>query len=248
MRLRIITLALAILLLAALPAAASEIPVEEAPLPGGFLTYEVNRGADGLLYVTDLYGGNIWRINPATGAYDGFWVPGMPQDARADSSGNIWYTDWSSPTIGRISGGAQPKLTTWDLSLWQNRTYSLAGTAIDPNGRVWFSEYDSTSPGTRTSSSSVSRPTRPSPTRVSSALIRCPGPAITATMWWLRAASSGWATGCRAASSSSTPAPRISGRRIGTRPMWASRAGWPSTRATTSGGPTSSARRFGAST
>ncbi len=64
----------------------------------------------------------------------------------ADSSGNIWYTDWSSPTLGRISGGAQPKLTTWDLSLWQNRTYSLAGTAIDSSGRVWFSEYDSTSP------------------------------------------------------------------------------------------------------
>ena len=146
MRLRIISLALAILLLATLPATASEIPVEEALLPGGFLIYEVNRGADGLLYVTDLYGGNIWRINPATGAYDGFWVPGMPQDARADSSGNIWYTDWSSPTLGRISGGAQPKLTTWDLSLWQNRTYSLAGTAIDSSGRVWFSEYDSTSP------------------------------------------------------------------------------------------------------
>lgn len=144
MRRPMIALVLATWLLASLPVGASDITVGGATLPGGLNVYEVNLGQDGKLYVADLYGAQIWRVDPMTGEYVRFHSAalGMPQDARADSDGNIWYTDWGSFSIGRISAGEDPQLTTWDLSLWDlDRYYNLAGTAIDQNGWLWFSEY-----------------------------------------------------------------------------------------------------------
>ena len=126
-------------------ARASEVPVEEASLTQG-IVYEIHRDATGNLYMTDWGAGQIWRVDPTTGAYTRFSGLGAPNDGQPDSAGNIWYTDYNSPVLGRISPGPNPTLTTWNLSSWDPaRMYSLGGLAFDVNGWVWFSEWDEAS-------------------------------------------------------------------------------------------------------
>ena len=141
MHLRNGILALAIMLHASFAANAGDIPVDEAPLDYAVLLYEVNRNAAGKLYVTDWGGGLIWRVDdPTTGAYSRFGVGGAPNDARPDSAGDIWFTDYYSRRLGRISAGANPSLTAWYVDTSRS-DYNLAGLAVDDNDRVWFSEF-----------------------------------------------------------------------------------------------------------
>jgi streptogramin lyase len=135
-------LAIAILFLVTSLAAAGEVPVEETSLAQGIM-YEIHDDVTGNLYITDWGAGQIWRVDPTTGAYTRFGGLGAPNDGQADGAGNIWYTDYNSPVLGRISPGANPTLTTWNLSPWDpGRTYSLGGLALDENDWVWFSEWD----------------------------------------------------------------------------------------------------------
>jgi streptogramin lyase len=140
MRSSVILLAAAILLLSIISANAGDIPVDQASLTSGTV-YEINRDDAGKLYVTNWGAGQIWRVDPVSSTYSRFDGLGRPNDARPDSAGNIWFTDWASPMLGRISVGPNPTLTTWDLSTWDpSRTFNLGGLAIDANGWIWFSE------------------------------------------------------------------------------------------------------------
>ena len=157
MRYEGISLAILILLLAAVLVNAGPIWVDHAALSPSGIAYEINRDAAGNLIVTDWGAGEIWRVEPGTSAYSRFsgsWAPGVPwapNDARPDSAGNIWWTDYYSPSLARINTAANPvSMTTWNLSAWDpGRTYTLAGLAMDDSGKIWFSEsdWDETSAG-----------------------------------------------------------------------------------------------------
>ena len=75
--------------------------------------------------------------------------PWAPNDARPDSAGNIWWTDYYSPSLARIDTTANPvSMTTWNLSAWIRAGASLAGLAMDA-GEIWLAEsdWDETSAG-----------------------------------------------------------------------------------------------------
>lgn len=144
MPVRITILTLVFVLLAVALVQASEIWVDDAALTRGGIAYEINRDALGRLYVTDWAAGEIWRVEPGTSAYTRFTGLGAPNDARPDAAGDIWWTDYYNPVLGRINTAANPMTrTTWNLSAWDPaRAYSLAGLAFDAAGRLWFSEWD----------------------------------------------------------------------------------------------------------
>lgn len=120
----------------AFPAEAS-IPVDEtellSPSDGGG-AYEVNPDAEGWLWISDYWGGEIWRLNPLTGVYTEYITGSTPADAR--SSGNLfWWVENDSNFIGRalVDTGA---FTRWEVP----GVYSLYGTALDDSGNLWVSD------------------------------------------------------------------------------------------------------------
>jgi streptogramin lyase len=139
-----LTLTAAILIVVATAVMASEIWVDEVPLTPGGIAYEINRDAAGRLYVSDWGAREIWRVEPATRASTRFTGLGAVNDARPDSAGNIWWTDYDNPVLARINTAANPvTMTAWDLGAWDpGRAYTLAGLAVDEAGRIWFSEWD----------------------------------------------------------------------------------------------------------
>jgi streptogramin lyase len=129
-----IALALAWAILAwASMAQAGNLKVEEANLTPGGEVYEVNPDAQGDLYISDSGAGEIWQVDPG-GAYTVYEVAWPVVDAKADSAGDIWFTD-AAATFGRIAAGGYT-LTTWTLAGAQN----LGGLAFDSAGHVWLSQ------------------------------------------------------------------------------------------------------------
>ncbi|MEA3336586.1 MAG: hypothetical protein U9R25_11795 [Chloroflexota bacterium] len=134
---RIAVTATCLLLVALLATvAAADLSVQEANLTPGGLVYEVNRGPADMLYLSDPISREIWRVDPASGAYT-VYQGITPQDARADASGNIWWTD-GAEIFGRINTQTGAR-TTWAAGTAGN--VNLWGVAIDDSNNVWFSEW-----------------------------------------------------------------------------------------------------------
>jgi streptogramin lyase len=119
-------------LLVIVVASASGLEVQEASVPG--TVWEINRGAHGDVYASNLGLGQIWHIG-ASGAYTVYEnVPGV-YDARPDAAGNIWFTD-GALSFGRIDV-VNNRETLWTLVGAGN----LGGLALDGTGKVWIVEY-----------------------------------------------------------------------------------------------------------
>ncbi|HSN95294.1 MAG TPA: hypothetical protein VLR89_09580 [Anaerolineaceae bacterium] len=131
------------LLTAAASALAEDLPVAERSLTYRGISYGITQDEANHLYITDWKMGEVWRVDPTTGAYTLFGGLGNTLDAKSDAIGNIWLTSFSNPYLNRINTTANPiTLTTWDLSAWEpSRTYKLSGVAFDDLDRVWFSEW-----------------------------------------------------------------------------------------------------------
>jgi streptogramin lyase len=131
-------IALIALLPVAVRGAPGDIGVEEAGLGSPVARpRQINLAPDGTLLVSIDLSSEIRRVDPDTGAYTSYTQSTAlvsPIDARADSTGDIWFSDWSKKTLGRISGSG---LTTWTLSA----AVAPWGTALDDAGRVWVSDY-----------------------------------------------------------------------------------------------------------
>lgn len=124
---------------------ADGVPAEDADLNAAGYVYEVHPDAAGNLVVTDHAAGEVWRVTAATGAYTRYSGLSGASDARADSAGDIWWTDYGA-VLGRINVGAGT-ITTWDFNTWElNPNYNLSGLAFDSAGRIWISEYSGSSP------------------------------------------------------------------------------------------------------
>ncbi len=104
---------------------------EQADLPG--TTYEINRGMNGDIFVSNYIPGEIWHID-ATGAYIVYAEVYGAHDAKPDASGDIWFTDYVQ-SFGRVDVSSQT-VSTWILPEAQN----LGGLAFDGEGNVWFSQ------------------------------------------------------------------------------------------------------------
>jgi streptogramin lyase len=132
------------MLFTAAPGSASDIPVSDASLTAWGLPYEINRDAAGNLFVSDWQTAEVRRITPASSAYTSYTALPALNDARPDTAGDIWLTEYWSPILARINTGAVPvTMTTWDLTAYDStRSYKLAGLAFDGSGKLWFSEWD----------------------------------------------------------------------------------------------------------
>jgi streptogramin lyase len=125
-------LTLTLLLLgAASTSLAAGLMFREASLTQGGMAYEVNTDAAGNLFISDYDAREIWRVRPTTGSFTKYWGLPSPSDARPDSKGNIWWSNWRT-TIGRINV-LTDTLTTWTIDLSQ-----LRGLALDGDDRVWI--------------------------------------------------------------------------------------------------------------
>ena len=113
-------------------ATASGMEAEEVDLPG--VTYEINRGSDGSVYVSNYSAGEIWHI-AANGTYTVYEEVWGVRDAKPDALGHIWFTDYAKG-FGRIDVASQT-MTTWSLPEAQN----LGSLAFDDGGNVWLSEW-----------------------------------------------------------------------------------------------------------
>ncbi len=112
------------------------IPATEGELAAGGDAYEINVDAEGKLWVSDEVAGEIWGINPASGAYTVFEVGGSPVDARRVGD-YLWYTDFMTNTIGRVSIGSG------DSTLWEiPDQYGFYSTFMDNQGRFYASGLD----------------------------------------------------------------------------------------------------------
>ena len=108
---------------------------EQAELTSFGEVYEINRDGDGNLYISDSFAGEIWRLDPDDSSYALYTVTTLGvQDAQADSSGRIWFTDGAS-VFGYIDPGTSTQ-TTWEIAEAAN----LWGLTFDAAGNVWMTE------------------------------------------------------------------------------------------------------------
>ena len=122
---------------------AENLPIAEHNLTSRGVAYAINSDNTGNLFITDWKMGEVWRVNPTTGAYTLFSALGSTLDAQPDPAGDVWLTSFWSPYLNRVNTTANPvTMTTWDLTSWDpGRAYKLSGVAFDDLSRVWFSEW-----------------------------------------------------------------------------------------------------------
>jgi streptogramin lyase len=104
----------------------------EASLSARGQAAEVNATAE-VLVVSDSRAGEVWRIEPQTGAYTVYSGLTGVIDARADAAGNIWLANWSDKSLFRID--AQGAAWSWPVN-----ALVLWGLAFDAAGRVWAAD------------------------------------------------------------------------------------------------------------
>lgn len=94
--------------------------------------------AKGKVYWSELAGGAIGELDPATGAINRYPSPskGALHTLRADSGGNIWYTAvYGASRIGRLDAKTKT-IQEWDPSPTHKNAHYY-GIVIDKSDRVW---------------------------------------------------------------------------------------------------------------
>ena len=133
----VISAGLAAVLMIVVVVAANGFSAQETDLTAYGEVYEVNLGADGLLYVSDYTASQIWRVDPDSSAVDVFEVPEDVLDAKPDPSGDIWWTDGATIFARLDPDGATPTAQAWEVPIGHN----LQGVTFDDSGKVWMSEW-----------------------------------------------------------------------------------------------------------
>ncbi len=97
--------------------------------------FDLNPDAAGNLWLSDYAAAQIWQFTPGTNVYTIYHGMTGVDDAQRDASGAVWWADFDTPGLGRISlaGGT---LTKWTLP-----------GAVDPwgldftaAGEVWLAD------------------------------------------------------------------------------------------------------------
>jgi streptogramin lyase len=108
---------------------------QETPLSPFGEAFEINPDPQGELWVSDASAGEIWSFDATGGARTVYRVGGTPSDARSDGAGSVWWADFESNKLGRLSTSADQAIF-WEIP----GSTSLYSTAIDSSGDVWVSE------------------------------------------------------------------------------------------------------------
>ena len=80
----------------------AEVIAGELPLDEAGAAYEINRDAQGSLWITDIGAGEIWQLDPAGGVYTIYHGISDPVDARRSETGDIWWGDIAQGAIGQL--------------------------------------------------------------------------------------------------------------------------------------------------
>ncbi|OFW04138.1 MAG: hypothetical protein A3G20_02180 [Acidobacteria bacterium RIFCSPLOWO2_12_FULL_59_11] len=94
--------------------------------------------ARGKVYWSELAGGSIGELDPATGAITRYPSPskGALHTLRADSRGNVWYTAvYGASRIGRLDAETKT-IKEWDPSP-SHKNAHYYGIVVDKKDRVW---------------------------------------------------------------------------------------------------------------
>ena len=113
------------------PVARSDVGALEADLNPSGAAYEVNAGDEGWLWISDFDAGQVWGVDPDSGAYEIYSVLGSPSDAR-QADGWLWWADGVSNILGRLST-SDGAYTHWQVP----GVEGYYGTALDTEGRLW---------------------------------------------------------------------------------------------------------------
>jgi streptogramin lyase len=134
---RLMTVAVVLVAVVALagPPAWADLQAQETPLSQTGWAYELNLDSQGTLWVSDYGAKEIRSFDTTSGAYTAYPVGGGPSDARGDGAGSVWWADFDSNRLSRLST-ATLVVTIWEIP----DSSSLYSTAIDSDGDVWVSE------------------------------------------------------------------------------------------------------------
>jgi streptogramin lyase len=124
----------AILLILSGIASAAGIAGDETPLNPAGQAWELNLDSQGTLWISDFNAGEIRSFDTASGAYTAYQVGGSPSDARGDGSGLVWWADYDSNRLSRLSTVTH-QAVNWAIP----GSLGLYSTAIDSSGDVWVS-------------------------------------------------------------------------------------------------------------
>lgn len=116
--------------------ASADLGAQETELNPEGQAYEVNAGPQGLLWISESKGKEIWALDPASGDYTVYQDAGAVSDARRAPDGTVWWIDQARNRLGLLWPDSQD-VTLWDLPV---ETVPL-GTAVDGNGQVWVTEF-----------------------------------------------------------------------------------------------------------
>jgi virginiamycin B lyase len=131
-------LALILTLLCLPPAASAEIAVQAYPLPAGGCPHDVAVSADGIVWYTAQRGGQLGRLDAATGRVDliSLGPTAAPHGVIIGPDGAPWVTEGGSNSIVRVDPRTR-EVKRWPLP--ESRGYVNLNTAtFDRKGRIWF--------------------------------------------------------------------------------------------------------------
>ena len=92
----------------------------------------------GRIFWTELAGGAVGELDPATGEMSRFPMPskGSPHTPRADSKGNVWFTSvYNASRIGRLDAKTKTVAEFDPSPKYKNAHYY--GLVVDKQDRVW---------------------------------------------------------------------------------------------------------------
>ena len=131
-------LALIVTLLCLPSPAAADVTVQAYPLPPGGGPHDVAVGADGIVWYTAQRGGQLGRLDPATGRVDliSLGPTAAPHGVVIGPDGAPWVTEGGTNSIVRVDPRTR-EVKRWALP--ESRGYVNLNTAtFDQRGRIWF--------------------------------------------------------------------------------------------------------------
>ena len=128
-----------LLLFASVTQALAALPASETALSEDGTAYEINPDNEGRLWITDYRAGEIWWVDPASGAYTRYTLPdsGNPSDARR-SGDFFWWVDSVCKQICRAT------VENGNYICWAvPEATEFFATAIDATGSLWVTDLNS---------------------------------------------------------------------------------------------------------
>jgi streptogramin lyase len=111
--------------------ARADLTASEADINSEGYAYEINPDDNGTLWISDFGAGEVWGVDPSSGAYEVYAVTGSPSDAR-QAGGWLWWADGLSNILGRVST-SDGSFTQWEVP----DVTGFYGTNLDDQERLY---------------------------------------------------------------------------------------------------------------